>query len=76
MYLVDLPGYGYTKIAESEKRKWGVMVEKYLHLSEENVKILSCAFKFKPVWIAFTCFCTWLRFNLSDFVAIITGSNP
>lgn len=35
MYLVDLPGYGYTKIAESEKRKWGVMVEKYLHQSKQ-----------------------------------------
>ena len=35
MYLVDLPGYGYTKIAESEKRKWGVMVENYLHSSKQ-----------------------------------------
>ncbi len=35
MYLVDLPGYGYTKIAESEKRKWGVMVEKFLHQSKQ-----------------------------------------
>ena len=23
MYLVDLPGYGYAKVAESEKKKWG-----------------------------------------------------
>ncbi len=35
MYLVDLPGYGYTKIAESEKHKWGVMVENYLHSSKQ-----------------------------------------
>ena len=35
MYLVDLPGYGYTKIAESEKQKWGVMVENYLHSSKQ-----------------------------------------
>ena len=35
MYLVDLPGYGYTKIAESEKKKWGVMVERYLHSSKQ-----------------------------------------
>ena len=27
MYLVDLPGYGYAKIAESEKKKWGAMIE-------------------------------------------------
>ncbi len=35
MYLVDLPGYGSTKIAESEKKKWGVMVENYLHSSKQ-----------------------------------------
>ena len=23
MYLVDLPGYGYAKVAQSEKEKWG-----------------------------------------------------
>ncbi len=35
MYFVDLPGYGYTKIAVSEKRKWGEMVERYLHRSRQ-----------------------------------------
>ena len=30
MYLVDLPGYGYAKIAKSEKDKWGVIMERYL----------------------------------------------
>ncbi len=33
LYLVDLPGYGYTKAPESEKAKWGKMIEKYLHTS-------------------------------------------
>ena len=23
MYLVDLPGYGYAKVSQSEKEKWG-----------------------------------------------------
>lgn len=35
VYFVDLPGYGYAKITESEKRKWGVMVENYLHRSRQ-----------------------------------------
>ncbi|MCR4657046.1 MAG: ribosome biogenesis GTP-binding protein YihA/YsxC [Lachnospiraceae bacterium] len=30
LYFVDLPGYGYAKIAKSEKEKWGKMVERYL----------------------------------------------
>lgn len=29
-YLVDLPGYGFAKVAQSEKARWAKMVEKYL----------------------------------------------
>ena len=35
MYLVDLPGYGFTKAPESERVKWGKMVERYLHASRQ-----------------------------------------
>ena len=35
MYLVDLPGYGYAKVAQSEKEKWGKMIENYLHKSRQ-----------------------------------------
>lgn len=34
LYLVDLPGYGYAKVTESEKKKWGKMIERYLHGSK------------------------------------------
>jgi GTP-binding protein len=30
MYFVDLPGYGYAKVAKSERDTWGQMVEGYL----------------------------------------------
>ena len=32
-YFVDLPGYGFTKVAETVKAKWGRMVERYLKSS-------------------------------------------
>lgn len=35
MYLVDLPGYGYAKVPESERAKWGKMIENYLHTSRQ-----------------------------------------
>ncbi len=35
MYLVDLPGYGYAKVSESERAKWGKMIENYLHVSKQ-----------------------------------------
>lgn len=33
MYLVDLPGYGYAKVSEEIKAKWGKMIENYLNTS-------------------------------------------
>lgn len=33
LYFVDLPGYGYAKIAKEIKEKWGKMIEKYLSRS-------------------------------------------
>ena len=29
-YLVDLPGYGYAKVAKSVKDQWGKLIEQYL----------------------------------------------
>lgn len=29
-YLVDLPGYGYAKISQKQRKKWEQMIEKYL----------------------------------------------
>lgn len=40
LYFVDLPGYGYAKVSQSEKEKWGKMIEKYLH----NSKVLQAVF--------------------------------
>ena len=34
-FFVDLPGYGYAKIAKSEKEKWGKIMERYLADREE-----------------------------------------
>lgn len=35
LYLVDLPGYGYAKVSEAEKVKWGKLIERYLHNSKQ-----------------------------------------
>ena len=34
-YLVDLPGYGYARVSEEVKAKWGKMVERYLKQSRQ-----------------------------------------
>lgn len=35
LYLVDLPGYGYAKVNQAEKEKWGKLIERYLHGSKQ-----------------------------------------
>lgn len=40
LYYVDLPGYGYAKVSQTEKEKWGRMIENYLRRSKQ----LRCVF--------------------------------
>ena len=35
IYFVDLPGYGYAKVSEEIKAKWGKMIERYLKKSKQ-----------------------------------------
>jgi GTP-binding protein len=35
-YLVDLPGYGFAKVAQSSRRRWEQMIENYLRKRESG----------------------------------------
>lgn len=35
LYFVDIPGYGYAKVAKSDKERWGSLIEGYLHDDRE-----------------------------------------
>lgn len=35
LYFVDLPGYGYAKVSEEVKLKWGKLIERYLQGSKQ-----------------------------------------
>lgn len=34
VYFVDLPGYGYAKVSEAIRARWGKLIEDYLHQSK------------------------------------------
>lgn len=38
-YLVDLPGYGYAKVAQSNRRRWEQMIENYLRKRENLINV-------------------------------------
>jgi GTP-binding protein len=33
-YVVDLPGYGFAKVSQSQRKKWEIMIEDYLRKRE------------------------------------------
>jgi len=38
-YIVDLPGYGFAKVAQSSRRRWEQMIENYLRKRENLVNV-------------------------------------
>ena len=38
-YLVDLPGYGYAKVSQAEKERWGRLMENYFQDGAEFITI-------------------------------------
>ena len=74
-YLVDLPGYGWSKVSKEKKADWGVMIENYL-LKREN---LACLFvlidgRLEPQKIDYE-FIEWLGQNQIPFAMIFTKTD-
>lgn len=74
-YLVDLPGYGYARISQSERKKWKEMIDNYL-LRREN---LVCTFilvdsRHEPQKIDLD-FMGWMSENQLPFVIVFTKTD-
>ena len=54
LYYVDLPGYGFAKVTQSVKEKWGHMIENYLQPSKNDVVMYDWILHngYRPVIIA------------------------
>ena len=39
-FLVDLPGYGYAAVSQTEKKKWGDMIEEYLKTRDNLTNVV------------------------------------
>ena len=39
-YFVDLPGYGYAKVSQAERRHWGGLIERYVETRETLVCVV------------------------------------
>lgn len=47
-YLVDLPGYGFAKVAQSEKERWGKLMEDYFAANRITLGVLIVDYRHPP----------------------------
>ena len=47
-YLVDLPGYGFAKVSQSEKARWGKLMEDYFAAGRIDMGILIVDYRHPP----------------------------
>lgn len=47
-YFVDLPGYGYAKVSQSEKERWGKLMEDYFAADRIDLGILIVDYRHPP----------------------------
>ena len=74
-YLVDLPGYGYARISQTERKRWKEMIDNFLRRRENLV----CTFilvdsRHEPQKIDLE-FMGWMSENQLPFVIIFTKTD-
>lgn len=47
-YLVDLPGYGYAKVSQEKKARWGRLVEEYFAAGRIDLGVLIVDYRHPP----------------------------
>lgn len=47
-YLVDLPGYGFAKVPQSEKERWGKLIEDYFAANRISLGVLIVDYRHPP----------------------------
>lgn len=61
IHFVDLPGYGYAQVSKEEKKKWGEMIDTYLHTRAHlSATVLLVDARHKPTRDD-VIMCNWIR---------------
>ena len=47
-YFVDLPGYGYAKVSQSEKARWGKLMEDYFAANRIDLGVMIVDYRHAP----------------------------
>lgn len=68
-YFVDLPGYGYAKVSQSEKERWGKLMESYFAENRIDLGVLIVDYRHPPTNNDITM-ARWFMDSDCDFVVV------
>ena len=68
-YLVDLPGYGFAKVSQAEKERWGKLMEDYFAAGRITLGILIVDYRHPPTNNDITM-ATWFLESGCPFVVV------
>ena len=74
-YFVDLPGYGYAKIAKKESAKWQKMIEAYLLNSKQLKLVLLLADVRREPMASDMQMADWLNYYQIPYAFILTKTD-
>ncbi|MCL1881114.1 MAG: ribosome biogenesis GTP-binding protein YihA/YsxC [Oscillospiraceae bacterium] len=74
IFIVDLPGYGYAKIAKSEKERFSLLIEKYLQSERISLLVQLLDFRHPPSKDDLMML-DFLRQTDMDYVIILTKAD-
>ncbi len=74
-YFVDLPGYGYAKLAKSEKKKWQALVETYLLKSMELRLVVLLIDSRHDLMDSDQQMIDWLDLNEIPYIVVLTKAD-
>jgi GTP-binding protein len=74
IFIVDLPGYGYAKIAKSEKERFGALTERYLQSGRITLLVQLIDFRHPPTKDDLLML-EFLQYNKIDFVIALTKAD-
>ena len=68
-YFVDLPGYGYAKVSQSEKERWGKLMEQYFAAGRIDLGVMIVDYRHPPTALDVTM-ARWFLDSGCPFVVV------
>ena len=73
--IVDLPGYGYAKVAKSEKTRWANMMEKYFNSGRDIKLVVQLVDMRRPATADDIMMMEFLEHAGIDYIVVMTKSD-